>query len=378
VNKGYFGYVYRVTNTVNGKTYVGKRYYSSDKNKLWNSYLGSGDLIKKAVLKYGKDSFKKELLLECPSQHQLGLEEVRLIAEEKMTERGEYNQSVFVPTFSFQDLTPDAQKRFSEISRQTALSHAHKKKERWEAIHREFDNKYGDAIVESFARLQSARKVASELGFSVKKIERVLLNRNVARNHRNVPGVYHSLETKRKISGRASYDGVSLRDEKTLNFKSVYTLDHGHKLQAEKEQKCKNCGKVFFRKEKRSNCSKECVSRGKSETRKGVTPSNQKLTLSDKLAIVRLYHTEKKSLYEIAKLYNVHYRTVHAFMVRQDIPRRSSEESARITRPAIGRKLFTHICANCGNIFSSSKKAQKNCSRRCGGITATNKQYSKT
>jgi hypothetical protein len=51
--------VYITTNAINGKIYVGVR-------STWNledKYLGSGDKLKTAFKKYGKQSFKRTLLL---------------------------------------------------------------------------------------------------------------------------------------------------------------------------------------------------------------------------------------------------------------------------------------------------------------------------
>ena len=52
--KQYVGYVYKITNLVNGKIYVGLKSGS----KFVNSYWGSGSLIRKAIAKYGKIIFQ--------------------------------------------------------------------------------------------------------------------------------------------------------------------------------------------------------------------------------------------------------------------------------------------------------------------------------
>lgn len=60
----YYGYIYCTVNLINGKVYIGQR-----KGKIESSkgYLGSGVILKKALNKYGRDSFKKEILYKSKS-----------------------------------------------------------------------------------------------------------------------------------------------------------------------------------------------------------------------------------------------------------------------------------------------------------------------
>jgi len=51
--------IYKITNKINDKIYVGKQ---SHNNFL---YYGSGELIKNAIKKYGKNNFTKEIIDEC-------------------------------------------------------------------------------------------------------------------------------------------------------------------------------------------------------------------------------------------------------------------------------------------------------------------------
>jgi group I intron endonuclease len=53
-------YVYLITNSVNNKKYIGDRSCNCNLNK--DLYMGSGLLIKKALKKYGIDSFEKNIL----------------------------------------------------------------------------------------------------------------------------------------------------------------------------------------------------------------------------------------------------------------------------------------------------------------------------
>lgn len=51
--------VYKTTNLINGKIYVGKDECNNP------TYLGSGYIFKRAISKYGKTNFNKEILEEC-------------------------------------------------------------------------------------------------------------------------------------------------------------------------------------------------------------------------------------------------------------------------------------------------------------------------
>lgn len=53
------GLIYRTTNLINGKMYIGKQV-----NERKEYYLGSGIYLNKAVKKYGKENFKKEILIK--------------------------------------------------------------------------------------------------------------------------------------------------------------------------------------------------------------------------------------------------------------------------------------------------------------------------
>lgn len=82
-----YGYIYRTTNTVNGKTYVGQHKAGSfDAN-----YLGSGRLLKLAISKYGRRAFTVEVLQWCATKEELDLVEIDQIQYHREQGLAEYN-----------------------------------------------------------------------------------------------------------------------------------------------------------------------------------------------------------------------------------------------------------------------------------------------
>ena len=67
-------YIYKITNKVNGKWYIGKT------NGKDPNYMGSGKLLKRAHKKYGIDNFEKVILENCSTEEELNLKEIAWIA----------------------------------------------------------------------------------------------------------------------------------------------------------------------------------------------------------------------------------------------------------------------------------------------------------
>jgi group I intron endonuclease len=76
--------IYKTTNLINGKFYIGK----DVKNQ--KSYLGSGKILKQAIQKYGKENFKKEILEYCIDLKHLDEREIYWINKYNAIEDG-YN-----------------------------------------------------------------------------------------------------------------------------------------------------------------------------------------------------------------------------------------------------------------------------------------------
>lgn len=81
-------YIYRITNLINGKTYIGQHKYK----KLDDSYMGSGKILKQAIKKHGIENFKKEILYSRIQYRETADDMERFaIAKERAIGKAEYN-----------------------------------------------------------------------------------------------------------------------------------------------------------------------------------------------------------------------------------------------------------------------------------------------
>lgn len=81
-------YVYKITNTINGKWYIGKRKHHSPHN---DRYMGSGKLIKLAIKKYGKNIFTKEIIEIFATNNDAAKLEAILVTKDDIKSNMTYN-----------------------------------------------------------------------------------------------------------------------------------------------------------------------------------------------------------------------------------------------------------------------------------------------
>lgn len=103
-----FGFVYLITNKLNGKKYVGKKFltfagYKTVKGKKkkirkesdWKSYYGSSPALQKDVEEHGKDNFTREILYLCRSRGECTYIETReIFARNALLKENYYNEFV--------------------------------------------------------------------------------------------------------------------------------------------------------------------------------------------------------------------------------------------------------------------------------------------
>ena len=100
------GFVYQITNTVNGRMYIGKKLARFKKSRKplkgrvnkrrytvdsdWKEYFGSSDELNADIKKFGKSKFKREILFYCKSKAELSYIEAREQFARKVLESDRY------------------------------------------------------------------------------------------------------------------------------------------------------------------------------------------------------------------------------------------------------------------------------------------------
>lgn len=82
--------IYKTTNVINGKYYIGKH----KTQNLDDDYLGSGKILNHAIRKYGIDNFTKEYLFIFDNEEDMNNKELELVNESFIKEDTNYNLAI--------------------------------------------------------------------------------------------------------------------------------------------------------------------------------------------------------------------------------------------------------------------------------------------
>ena len=203
----YYGYVYLTTNLVNGKQYIGCHRAKED-----DDYIGSGKLFLRAVNKYGKSNFFKEILEWCYSEEELFMKEsyygklfnaVESKSFYNVSELGHKNPVLYGERNGFYNKTHsnETKQKLSDvhkgkiISEETKLKMSQRSKELWEdpefhsrMTHNRLGHKHSEETKLKIGNSNRGKTMSKE------SIEKIKISRQ------RVPGKPHTEETKLKIS----------------------------------------------------------------------------------------------------------------------------------------------------------------------------------
>jgi len=165
-----YHFVYKTTNKINKKIYIGQHTTSN----INDGYIGSGDLIKKAISKYGKDNFDFEIIEFCQSIKELNEREYHYIEDYNSLNPNGYNLR---PGGNYYPLS---EKSLAKMSRSRKGQFLGELNPNWKAK---------SFTIETIKKISNSIKERYEKYPSYKKA--------VSKNSKNLR---HSEETKEKIS----------------------------------------------------------------------------------------------------------------------------------------------------------------------------------
>lgn len=79
--------IYKITNKINGKQYIGKH----QTNNVDDGYMGSGKLLKRAQARHGIENFSKEILHIFDTEEEMNAKEAELVTEQYCARDDTYN-----------------------------------------------------------------------------------------------------------------------------------------------------------------------------------------------------------------------------------------------------------------------------------------------
>lgn len=184
--------IYKTTNLINGKIYIGK----SVKGRPW--YLGSGVYLTRTIKKEGRQNFKKEILEICYSQNELNVREIYWI--KKFDSRNPligYNITIGGDGWTGNHHTEESKKKMSIAKKG-----------------RKFSDEVRKHMSENNARHMLGKHHTKEAKEKMAKARRGKKPWN--------KGMPHSTETKKKISERCSgFTGKHHTEEHKLYMSSI-------------------------------------------------------------------------------------------------------------------------------------------------------------
>lgn len=84
--KNPYGFIYITTNMINGKRYIGQKKFCNG----WQTYLGSGTLFRKALKKYGKENFIRDIVAIAYTKEELDNLEIQFIYNYNANDRDKF------------------------------------------------------------------------------------------------------------------------------------------------------------------------------------------------------------------------------------------------------------------------------------------------
>lgn len=201
--------IYKITNLINGKTYIGQHKYKD----LNDSYMGSGKLLWRAYRKYGIENFKKEIICKNVQYKETidDMERFYIKKEREQNPFGCYNILDGGEGHSG-PLSDETRKKMSKVRKgkkhrplseetRKKISEAHRGKKR-EPFSEEHKRKLSEAHKGKYHSEEEKKKMSESWDYDKHFTKETRRKLSEARKKQTAPfiGKKHSEETRKKIS----------------------------------------------------------------------------------------------------------------------------------------------------------------------------------
>lgn len=268
--------IYKTTNLLNGMIYVGKDLKNNPK------YLGSGLLLLKAIKKYGKENFKKEILEVCSTKEILN-EKEKFWIETLQARNREIGYNIAEGGHGGLTYDEETKKKISEQMKNRIVSEETKEKL---SKSRKGIFKHTEETKEKLSKSHKGKKLSKEhiekikeFSKNSKKSEKFIEQQGLIQKYWP-EGSKHTEETKQKMSEYHKANPVRywLGKKKPLEvIEKIKQSRNGFKHSEEHKNKMSGEGNPLYGKHHTE------------ETRKKISESNKNKTPEEKLAIYKKF-----------------------------------------------------------------------------------------
>jgi hypothetical protein len=242
--------VYKITNNINGKYYIGV-HKTNDPN---DNYYGSGTTIKKAIKKYGKENFSKEILYTFECKRDAYLMESKIV---DINDPKSYNEKEGgIGGWDYVNLLNLPNPMHNEETKNKVISKLKGRKK----IGKEYESTITNAKLGSEARkgIKDSPEVCKRKSESLKKYyecnESFHKNKAKTKEHKEAMSLGWTQEKRNKKSQQQKERILKNPDVIKTNLGKTFTDEHKHKQSVaakklwEERKKlfttCPHCGKI--------------------------------------------------------------------------------------------------------------------------------------
>lgn len=162
--------VYKTTNLLNGKFYIGKHQTENPND----GYLGSGKALEAAIKRHGRENFKKEILFDFPTQEEMDAKEKKILTEEFIASNQNYNMGVGGeggPHFKGKKHSEESRKKMGRPGKKLSAEHRKKisEKNRKRVYSEETRQKLAELAKKRWANPEQRKKLLESNNFCTRK-----------------------------------------------------------------------------------------------------------------------------------------------------------------------------------------------------------------